>query len=276
MPNRPCEPFSVWPDGPPAAGVVDDGPAPTLTPFWPDPAVATGAAIVVNPGGGYAVLAAHEADPVAQWLQGLGIAAFVLRYRLYPQVRHPAQLLDAARALRTIRAHAEEWAIDPARIGMLGFSAGGHLASMLATHADAGAAAAADPVERVSSRPDLAVLVYPVVTLQRPDGHDWCCEALLGTQPDPAQVALLSSQLQVTPATPPMFLVHTADDDVRCENSLLLAQALSAARVPFELHLYERGGHGYGLAPDDPVLGRWPTQCARWLQLRGWARGVAS
>lgn len=276
MRNRPSQPFSVWPDDPPAAGVVSDGPAPTLTPFWPDPAVATGAAVVVNPGGGYAVLADHEADPVAQWLQGLGIAAFVLRYRLYPHARHPAQLLDAARALRTIRAHAEQWAIDPTRIGMLGFSAGGHLASMLATHFEAGDPAAADPVERVSSRPDLAVLVYPVVTLQRPDGHDWCCEALLGQQPDPELVVLLSSHVQVTHATPPMFLVHTADDDVRCENSLLLAQSLSAARVPFELHLYERGGHGYGLAPDDPVLRRWPEQCARWLHGRGWAQGAMS
>jgi acetyl esterase/lipase len=265
----PAESIPLWPEQPPEAGVVQDGPSPTLTAFWPSPEQASGAAMIVCPGGGYAVLADHEADPVAQWLQSLGIAAFVLRYRLHPYVQYPAMLLDAARALRVLRAHAAAWRIDPQRIGMLGFSAGGHLASLLATQFDAGDADAADPIQQVSSRPDLAVLIYPVITLQAPHGHSWCRECLLGSTPDPALLARLSSQLQVTPRTPPIFLVHTADDDVRCENSLLMAQALSAAGVPFELHLYERGGHGYGLAADDPVLGTWPQRCADWLAARG-------
>lgn len=263
------ESIELWPDRPPAAGVVQDGPAPTLTAFWPSPDQASGAAMIVCPGGGYSILADHEADPVAQWLQSLGIAAFVLRYRLHPHARHPAMLLDAARALRTVRANASGWGIDPLRIGMLGFSAGGHLTSLLATHFDAGEDSA-DPVERVSSRPDLAVLIYPVITLEAPHGHDWCRQCLLGPTPGPDMVTQLSSQLQVTAHTPPMFLVHTADDDVPCENSLLMAQALSAARVPFELHLYERGGHGYGLAANDPLLRSWPERCAAWLAARGW------
>ncbi|NOK58069.1 MAG: Acetyl esterase/lipase [Chloroflexi bacterium AL-W] len=244
-------------------------PAVRLVRYTPEPSNASGAAIIICPGGGYVVHAAHESDPVAQWLVSLGITAFVLYYRLAPQYTHPAMLEDAARAMRFVRAHATEWYIDPARIGILGFSAGGHLASLLATHYDAGNPAADDAVERVSCRPDLTILIYPVITLQPPYGHDWCRECLIGQTPPAELVANLSTHLHVTTDTPPSFLVHTADDQVPCENSLLMAQALSQAQVPFELHLYERGGHGYGLAPDDPIVGTWPTRCAAWLQQHG-------
>jgi acetyl esterase/lipase len=155
---------------------------------------------------------------------------------------------------------------------MLGFSAGGHLASMLCTHYDEGDPKVVNLLDRVSSRPDLAMLIYPVITLQEPIGHQWCRQCLLGEVPDPDQVAFLSSNLQVTPQTPPMFLVHTADDDVRPEHSLLMAGALSAVGVPFELHLYEKGGHGYGLAPNHPVLQTWPDRCAAWLKLHDFVR----
>ena len=260
---------TLWPDGPPGGESMPGVPEPTLTAFSPPPGAANGASVVVCPGGGYVVLADHEAAPVARWLATLGVTAFLLRYRLSPAARHPHMLEDAARAVRTVRANASAWDLDPARIGVLGFSAGGHLCSMLATHFDAGDPEAPDAVERVSCRPDLAVLVYPVITLQDPHGHSWCRQCLLGESPDPAQVAFLSSETQVTPETPPMFLVHTADDDVPCQHSLLMASALSAARVPFELHLYEKGGHGYGLAETDPILRAWPARCADWLRARG-------
>lgn len=234
--------------------------------YTPDPANASGAAMIICPGGGYVVHAEHESEPVAQWLVSLGMTAFVLYYRLAPQYAHPAMLEDAARAMRFVRVHADEWHIDPTRIGMLGFSAGGHLTSLLATHHDAGNSTADDAVERVSCRPDLTILIYPVITLQPPYGHDWCRECLIGQTPSAELVAKLSSHLHVKTDTPPSFLVHTADDQVRCENSLFMAQALSQAQVPFELHLYERGGHGYGLAPNDPIVGTWPTRCAAWLQ----------
>lgn len=249
--------------------------AATLTPFLPPPEQASGAAMIICPGGGYVVLAPHEGEPVARWLAGHGIAAFVLHYRLAPQHRHPAMLQDAARAVRTVRAHAAQWQIDPTRVGVLGFSAGGHLASLLMTHNDSGDPRAADPLEQISARPDLAVLVYPVITLQAPHGHAGCCNSLLGIDPDPAAVAALSSHLQVTADTPPAFLVHTADDGVSCMHSLLLAQALSAAGVPFALHLYERGGHGYGLAENEPLLGIWPSLCIAWLRQHGFGMAQA-
>lgn len=260
-------PLPLWPDGLP-----DTAPAegPTLTLYPAPPETATGAAVVVCPGGGYQHLADHEGAPVARWLNTLGITGLLLHYRLGPRHRHPAMLHDAARAVRTARAHSQEWGIDPARVGILGFSAGGHLASTLATHFDAGSPNVADPVERVSSRPDLAVLVYPVISLHGPYAHSGSRENLLGPAPAADLLMLLSNALHVTPETPPCFLVHTADDaSVPAENSLLFALALRAVGVPVELHLYASGPHGFGLAPDDPVLGTWPARCADWLRGRG-------
>ncbi len=241
---------------------------PTLTRYDPPEGQKTGASVVICPGGGYGMLADHEGKDVAEWLTGLGVTAFVLHYRLGPHSRHPAMLQDAARAVRTVRGQAED--LDPARIGILGFSAGGHLASTLATHFEAGNPQATDPLDRFSSRPDLAILIYPVISLQEPHGHRGSRENLLGWDAPEDLAASLSSHLHVTPGTPPAFLVHTSDDaGVPAENSLLLALALRAANVPVEMHLYEQGPHGFGLAEGDPILGTWPAHCAAWLKRHG-------
>lgn len=259
------QPVTLWPDAL-LEQLAATGEVPIMSVIRPQHA--NGSAVLVFPGGGYVVHAEHEAEPVAEWLAGLGFVAFVLRYRLHPNHKHPAALQDAAQALRTVRAAAVEWNVDPQRIGVLGFSAGGHLAATLATNYDAEEAKQGTPLDHISARPDFQVLVYPVITLHGEGAHVWCAEALFGPNPDQALAERWSSHRCVTEQTPPAFLVHTADDDVSCMNSLLMAQALKRASVPFELHIYERGGHGYGLAPDDPVLGDWPTRCAAWLAKR--------
>lgn len=265
------QPIKLWPDAAPGALGSQPEDVPTLTAYLPPRDKATGAAVVVCPGGGYGHLADHEGRPVAEWLNSVGVAGFVLKYRIAPRYHHPAPMLDAARALRLVRARAAEWGLDPRRIGILGFSAGGHLASTAATHFDAGKAEASDPIERVSSRPDLAVLVYPVITM-RAATHAGSKKNLLGEHPDPQLVTLMSNDEQVTKETPPTFLIHTVNDNgVPVENSLLFAAALGRAGVAYEMHLYERGPHGFGLAPDDPILSSWPARCADWLRLHGFA-----
>jgi acetyl esterase/lipase len=273
-----AEPVVLWPQGAPGAAGKEAADVPTLTPYLAPKETATGAAVVVCPGGGYGHLAEHEGRPVAEWLNTVGVTAFVLKYRLGPRYKHPAMLQDAARAVRTVRARAGEWGLDPARVGILGFSAGGHLASTAGTHFDAGKPDAADPVERVSSRPDVMILVYPVITM-REKTHAGSRKNLLGESPTPELVALLSNEEQVTKETPPAFLVHTMTDTaVPVENTLAFVSALRRAGVPFELHLYERGPHGFGLGtarpnrPADPVLSTWPARCADWLKLRGFVK----
>ena len=270
----------LWPAGaiPGALGTDPNTDVPALSRYVLDVnAVNTGAAFVVCPGGGYGGLAAHEGEPVARWLNGLGVTAFVLRYRLGPRYRHPVMLGDAARAIRWVRTHTREYGIDPARIGILGFSAGGHLASTAATHFDDGKPGASDPVEQHSSRPNAAVLIYPVVTLQPPFAHEGSRRNLLGDSPSDELVRSLSNETQVTAQTPPTFLVHTHEDKgVPAENSLLFALALRKAGVPVELHLYEHGAHGFGMGGTDPVLSRWPDQCAAWLRGRGLLTPAAS
>jgi len=263
----------LWPNGAPGALGQEPLDVPTLTPYLPAKEKATGAAIIICPGGGYARLADHEGKPVAEWLNSVGVTAFVLKYRHTARYPHPAPLQDAARAIRTVRARASEWSVDPKRIGMLGFSAGGHLASTAGTHFDTGNAAASDPIERVSSRPDLLVLIYPVITM-REGTHAGSKRNLLGANPDESLVAQLSNDERVTAETPPTFLVHTvADAGVPVENSLRLAAALRRAGVPFELHLYERGPHGFGLGVKDPILATWPDRLAAWLSLRQFVKG---
>jgi acetyl esterase/lipase len=265
-------PLPLWPDGAPGALGKQDKDIPTLTPYLPEPAVATGAAIVICPGGGYGGLAAHEGNDYALWLNQHGVAGFVLKYRLGSAgYRHPIMLGDAARAVRLVRAKAADWKVDPKRVGIMGSSAGGHLASTLLTHFDAGKPEASDPIERESSRPDLGILCYAVITLGRYT-HEGSKENLLGKNPPAELVQLLSNELQVTPQTPPCFVWHTWEDTaVPVENSLQFAAALRAAKVPFDLHIYQQGQHGIGLADKPPFAHPhpWAGDCLFWLKAQG-------
>ena len=264
------DPIPLWPEGPPGVAREAPGLRPTLTVYLPPPEKASGAAVVICPGGGYGGHANHEGKPIAEWLNGLGVTAVVLKYRLAPHSHHPAMLQDAARAIRTVRANAEAWKIDPKRVGVLGFSAGGHLASTIATHFDAGDANASDPIERLSSRPDRAILIYPVISLVTPYTHQGSKRNLIGTEPAPGLAESLSNETQVTPDTPPTFLAHTDQDlAVPPENSLLFALALRKAKVPVELHLFEKGQHGLGLGKPGFAFSEWPGLCARWLESQG-------
>jgi acetyl esterase/lipase len=264
----------LWPEG--APGALGTGPAdqPKITVYRAAPETATGAAVVVCPGGGYQRLAAdHEGRQFGEWFNSLGVTAFVLQYRLGPRYRHPVPLQDAQRAIRLVRARAAEWGVDPTRVGILGFSAGGHLASTAATHFDDGRTDAADPVERQGSRPDFAVLAYPVVSLFDPPAHSGSRRNLLGEPADPALVELLSNERHVTARTPPTFLFHTADDaSVPVANSLLFFEALRKAGVSAALHVFEHGKHGVGLAAGDRSLSAWPRLCATWMDGLGLLR----
>ncbi len=239
----------LWPEGAPGALGDKESDIPTLQAYLPESSSVSVPAIVVCPGGGYGGLARHEGHDYALWLNEQGLAAFVLKYRLGSKgYRHPAMLQDAARAVRMVRAKASEWKVDPKRVGIMGSSAGGHLASTLVTHFDAGDSAATDPVERQSSRPDIGILCYPVISMG-PWGHGGSRRNLLGDKPSQDVIWNLSNELQVTPETPPCFLWHTAEDKaVPLENSLLFAAALSKAGVPLDLHIYQKGRHGIGLA----------------------------
>lgn len=265
------KPEVLWPNGAPGALGSEEIDQPSLT-AYPAPAghkVPT--AILVCPGGGYAHLAmTHEGSDIAQWLNSLGISAFVLKYRLGPKYHHPVELGDAQRAIRYIRANAGKMGFEANRVGVIGFSAGGHLASSLGTHFDAGIAKAEDPIERQSSRPDFMILAYPVITMQDPFVHVGSRTSLLGEHPDPALINLMSNEQQVTTATPPTFLFHTTEDNVvPVENSILFYSALRRAGIPAELHVYLKGRHGVGLAKDDPVLHSWPERAADWLKAQG-------
>ena len=266
---RAADPLPLWPDGAPGALGKEPGDVPTITIYRADGG-GPAPAIVVCPGGGYGGLAAHEAEPIAKWLNTLGVTGVVLRYRLGPRYHHPVPLRDAQRAIRTVRARAAEWKVDPKRVGILGFSAGGHLAATASTQFDAGDSNAADPIDRQSSRPDVSVLVYPVITFTDPHAHAGSRRNLLGENPSRELVDALSAEKRVTKDTPPAFIFHTADDQpVPVENAILYASALRRAGVPFELHVYEKGRHGVGLAQNDPVLKTWPGRCADWLGTKG-------
>jgi acetyl esterase/lipase len=265
------EAIPLWVEGAPAAKGRGEKHTPSITPHWPEPGTATGVSIVVCPGGGYGGLALdHEGDQIAAWLNAHGVAAFILRYRHAPDYQHPAPLMDARRALRTVRAHAAAWNLDPNRIGMMGFSAGGHLTATAGTQFEPGHPQAPDAVERESSRPDFLILGYPVITLADPYTHAGSRKNLLGSQPDEMLVEALSAENRVSSETPPTFLVHTTEDEaVPVQNSLLFYAALVRQGVPAELHVFERGRHGLGLAREDLGMSAWPAQCVTWLRLRG-------
>ena len=254
----------LWPEGAPGALGKEDKDIPTITTYLPEPGTATGAAIVIFPGGGYGGLAPHEGKGYADWLVTNGISCFVVKYRLGSGgYRHPAMLQDAARAVRLVRSRAAEWRVDPRRIGIIGSSAGGHLGSTLVTHFDSGKPGANDPIERESSRPDLAILCYPVIAMEGPNAHAGSKKNLLGEKPDPELVKNLSNQTQVTSNTPPCFVWHTQEDKVvKVENALEFAAALQQAGVPFDLHVYQKGPHGIGTANHHP----WTRDCIYWLR----------
>jgi acetyl esterase/lipase len=273
---QPTNSFPLWPEAAPGALGQQDKDIPTLTPYWPDPAKATGAAIVICPGGGYGGLAPHEGRDYARFLNEHGIAGFVLKYRLGSGgYRHPVMLQDAARAVRFVRARAGEWKLDTHRIGIMGSSAGGHLASTLVTHFDAGKPDAADLVEQQSSRPDLGILCYAVITMGQ-FTHQGSKQNLLGKDPSPELVRELSNELQVTKDTPPCFVWHTYEDNaVPVENSLQFAEALRRVGVPFDLHIYQKGPHGLGLGTREwnpEKRHPWTRDCIYWLRAQGFVK----
>lgn len=261
----------LWPHGAPGALGNKPEDRPTLTIFLPPANKAIPTGVVVCPGGGYVMLAMKkEGTDIAEWLNSLGIAAFVLKYRLGPRYHFPVEMWDGQRAMRYVRYHAKEYGISPNRIGIWGFSAGGHLASTVGTHFDSGNPKAPDPIDRVSCRPDFMVLAYPVISMLPPYVHKGSMHALLGEHPSLKLRRELSNQLHVTSQTPPTFLFSTdSDTTVPCENSVLFFLALRKNHVPAEMHIFEPGHHGVGLAPTHAALSIWPTLLANWFRTRG-------
>jgi acetyl esterase/lipase len=270
LPIQDGQVIPLWTGPAPGALGSDDADTPVITVYLPRTVAPNTPGAVVCPGGGYRALAwNHEGRQVASYLNSLGMAAFVLRYRLGPRYHHPIELGDAQRAIRLLRSHAADWRLDPARIGIVGFSAGGHLAMSASTHFDAGTAGAADTVDRVNSRPDFAVLGYPVISMTEEWTHKGSRTSLLGENFDPELAKSLSGERAVTKETPPTFLFQTTEDTVvPAENSVHYYLALRKAGVPAEMHVFERGPHGVGLANDDPALSEWSKLLANWLRGR--------
>jgi len=265
-------PMLLWPKGAPGALGVADEDKPSLTAYLPA-ANPTKTAVVIAPGGGYQHLSmVREGSDVAAWLNSHGIAAIQLRYRIGPKYHNPIELDDAQRAIRMVRAHAAEYGIAADHIGMWGFSAGGHLTATAGTHFDAGNAAAVDAIERESSRPDFLILAYPVITMEAPYVHTGSRMYLLGDAPAQADVDAMSAELHVTAQTPPVFLFSTTDDrTVPIMNSVMFYEALVKAGVPVEMHVFQHGGHGSGLAPANPQLSPWTEMLIKWMRERGYA-----
>jgi acetyl esterase/lipase len=267
----------LWPAGAPGALGEGEFDKPTLTVFLPVAPNTTKTGVVVAPGGSYQHLAVEkEGFAFARWLNERGVAAFVLEYRVGPKYHHPVELGDAQRAIRMVRAHAAEWGVAMDHVGMWGSSAGGHLAATAGTRFDVGKADASDVVEQQGSRPDFLILSYPVITFEEPYLHRGSLKYLLGDTPDPKLVDELSAETQVTKETPPTFLFATTDDKtVPVINSVMFYSALVKAGVPVEMHLFQHGSHGAGLAPDNPELSVWPDLLAKWMRERGYMAAAA-
>lgn len=264
----------LWPDGAPGAKGAEDGDKPSLTIYLPEKEKATGAAVVIFPGGGYGHLAVdHEGRQIAEWLNSIGVAGFILRYRHSNSgagYGHPAPLQDAQRAIRMVRSRANQWGVEPGKIGIIGFSAGGHLASSAGTHFQTRYSEAKDSIDRSSCRPDFMILMYPVISFTESYTHKGSRRNLLGDNPDPALVENLSNEKQVTSETPPTFLVHADDDNgVPPENSIAFYLALRKAGVPAEMHIYEKGGHGFGPGVGKGACSSWMVRCEDWMKGRG-------
>ena len=267
LPATAADPTSelLWPNGAPGAKGAGPADKPALTVHLPAPEKANGAAVLICPGGGYgALMMSYEGHDIAKWLNEQGVAGIVLQYRIHPY-QHPAPLLDAKRAMRIVRMHAAEWKIDPKRIGVMGFSAGGHVASTLGTHFDAGDPNSTDPVERTGCRPDFMVLVYPVISMG-PKTHGGSRANLLGNNPSAEDVELLSNEKQVTAQTPPAFLAHSKTDTaVSVENSAMFYEALKAHGVAAEFLELPTGDHGLGCGKG-ALWEEWQTKCLLWLK----------
>jgi acetyl esterase/lipase len=265
-------PEPLWPNGAPGALGTNETDVPTLAAFIPA-SNPTKTAVIVAPGGGYVHLSMiKEGADIAQWLNAHGVAAFVLKYRLGPRYHSPVELGDAQRAIRTVRATAAKYGIAPDHIGMWGFSAGGHLTASAGTKFDAGKPDATDPIEQQSSRPDFLILAYPVITLMKPYAHMGSRNYLLGESATDAQVEEMSAELHVTELTPPTFLFATTDDKtVPVMNSVMFYSALVKASVPAEMHIFQHGPHGVGLATWSPQLRVWPDLLIKWMRERGYA-----
>lgn len=257
------EPIPLWIDQVTSAG---EAPYPNLVPVRPKgPASGKRACVIVCPGGGYARRADHEGVPISQWLCSLGLAAPVLNYRVAPH-RHPLPLGDAQRAIRLVRARANEWGIDPTRVGVLGFSAGGHVATSAAVIQEPVSIHPPDAVDEHSSRPDALIACYAVISFLQ-QRHPNCTTNLLGPEPSQELLEAVSLEKHISPRTPPAFIWHTADDGaVPVRHSLMLAEGLAQHKVPFELHVFPRGSHGLGMAPKNPHVAQWTTLCGRWLK----------
>jgi acetyl esterase/lipase len=267
----------LWANGAPGAlGDADDD-KPSLTAYIPA-SNPTKTAVVIAPGGSYMHLSmVKEGSDVAAWLNARGVAAFVLKYRLGPKYHNPIELGDAQRAIRTVRADAAQYGVAPDHIGMWGFSAGGHLTASAGTKFDAGDAAAADPIEQQSSRPDFLILSYPVITMEDPYVHKLSRTDLLGDAPTQEDMDAMSPELHVTAQTPPTFLFTTTDDHtVPVLNSVMFYSALVKAGVPAEMHIFQHGAHGSGLAPTNPQLRPWTDLLIKWMRERGYAAAEGS
>jgi acetyl esterase/lipase len=263
--------FPLWEHGAPGAAGGRDEDKPMLTYYSPLKPSETGTAVIVAPGGSYHMLASnHEGRQIASWLNAMGVTAFVLKYRLGPRYHHPVELGDAQRAIRIVRTRAAEFGVQPDRVGIMGFSAGGHLAATASTHFDAGNASAPDAIDRSSSRPDFTILAYPVISMSASYTHQGSAANLLGEKADAAVRQELSNELHVMSQTPPTFLFTTSEDTlVPPENSVAYYLALHKADVPVELHVFEKGPHGVGLDLGDPATGEWPNLLRNWLRARG-------
>jgi len=262
------ETIGLWPQ----KATLDDGNNPTLTVFSPPANTACGTAVIICPGGGYTHLATeHEGRQVGQWLNRLGTTGFMLKYR-HAGTGHDikAAMQDIQRAIRIVRSGAERWHLDPNRIGVLGFSAGGHLASTAGTLFDKKLYEPADSIDRQSSRPDFMILVYPLINITEKHIQQDHWKKVIGPGADAEFIKLLSSENQVTPGTPPAFLVHAADDPVVSEkNSIAFYEALKKAQIPAEMHIFEKGGHGFGLGKSSEPVSAWPSLCENWMRNRG-------
>ncbi|MDG5787895.1 alpha/beta hydrolase [Evansella sp. AB-P1] len=254
----------LWPDGAPLAKGTTPEDSPAITPYLVEGK--NNSAIIICPGGGYARRAHHEGEPVAKWLNSIGISAFVLRYRVAPY-QYPCALLDIQRAIRMVRYRSNEYGINPNKLGALGFSAGGHVVATAGTTFDTGDKNSKDPIDKLSSRPELLILCYPVITMREPFLHSGSKDNLIGSTPDEELLKKVCNDERVTVETPPTFLWHTSDDaSVPVGNSLLFAQELNKNKVLFDLHVFAKGRHGLGLADGEEHVSTWTNPCTTWLK----------